>query len=320
MSKILNLKVLLIMFGVLAVAVIAILLAEGNKPERTFKSELFTVDTAKVTSIVITPKEKQKGDISLKKENNQWKLDLGNKQIDADNGMISGILSQLTQLKPERVAARDKSKWKDFQVTDSASTRVQVKQGEELTADFLIGKFSTRQSRQQNHYQQPQYSMTTYVRLNGEEEVYAIDGFLSMSFNRSIEDFRNKTILKADKNDLTKLTFSYPGDSSFTVSKQNNKWMLGGVLADSVKMVSYLGSITRLNSSNFIEKPAVELSEPVFSVVVEGNNINPVEINAFPADTINKYYIRSSVNPDAVFSSANEGIAEKLFVGKAKLQ
>jgi hypothetical protein len=49
-------------------------------------------------------------------------------------------------------------------------------------------------------------------------------------------------------------------------------------------------------------------------VKIEGNNIIPVELNAFPADSINQYVVTSSLLPDSKFSGAKSGLFDRVFV------
>ena len=232
------------------------------------------------------------------------------------------MLNLIDKLKPIQKVATDKSKWKEFKVTDSLSTRVQVFTGEKIKSDFYIGGFDYTQSQNNmNPYGQPQYSTRTYVRMKGKEDVYATDGQLTMAFNKNSNEFRDKTVLRLKKGDLTRLTYTYPADSSFTLYKEGGKWMINGLLADSTKVDKYLSSVSYLSSSNFVDNTTGIANNPYFLLKIEGNNFaQPIKISAFHADTANKYLVSSTLNKGVYFSGSKAGLANKLFVGKNKFQ
>ena len=213
------------------------------------------------------------------------------------------MLRILPQMKPERVVATDKSEWPNYQVTDTASVRVKVEQGSKVVADFLVGKFSYTQ-----------YKQTTFVRPSDANEVYAIDGFLAMIFNKSMNDLRNKNLVYVNQSDITRLTFTYPADSSCILTKGNKIWKINGVNADSVKVANYLSYISSASGDDFVDN-LVPSGKPVLSLKIEGKNFNPIEINAFAADTTHKYTVVSSTNPDSKFSGAKFNLTQRIFLG-----
>jgi len=229
-------------------------------------------------------------------------VESGGKKYRADQSMPGSMVSQLNGLKPESVVATEKDRWEQFEVTDSLGTRVKLFNGTDLLADVVLGKFSFSQPRKMN----------TYVRLADDKEIYGVDGMIGMSFNRNLDSFRDKTIIKSTKTDWVKLTYSYPADSSFTLEKVNDKWMIGGMAADSASVAKYINSIARLTESKFAE------TKPVSSVThrlkIEGNNMMaPVEITGFYIDGEN-FVVESSQNQGTFFN--NPETAKKLFVPK----
>jgi len=308
-------KTLIIIFIVLFSVVLVVQWWDRHKGERTFKSELLTLDSAKVTAIYVYPKNAKTGAITLSKISNGWTVTNQAKTFSGDVEFISSMLKDLSHLKSMRVAATDKSKWKEFELTDSAATRVKIEVDKKIEGDLYVGKFSYQQS--QNPYQQRGGSVSTYVRVAGDDNVYVVDGFLSMMFNREVSSYRNRNLISSTKDNWTKLTFTYP-DSSFTLSKDKNKWTLNGQATDSTKVVNYFNAINNLSSSEFVDN--VLAGSPLYTLKIEGNGLAiPIEIKAAPADTTNKYIVTSNLNPDGKFSGAKYNLVDRVFVGKSKL-
>jgi hypothetical protein len=317
LSKILNIKTLLILLAILVIAYVIAKLTEGE--DRTFKSEMVSIDSALVTKMIITPKLGESAkEVTFTKTGVEWKLESDGKSYIPDPSSIKNILSELMRMKSERVAAIDQSKWKEFEVTDSTATRIKVYNGKKVIADLYVGKFSYAQAQgqQQNPYQQSKGKMSTFVRPAGDNAVYVIEGFIKMSIQANVNAYRNKTLFASNKDDLNKITFNYPEGNGFVLSKEDNKWLLNGIATDSTLTARYLSKLARVTSSNFIDEVSPLISTATHSVRIEGNNFAPVEIKAFPADTVNKYVVTTSLVPDAKYSGSKSGLFERVFVMK----
>jgi len=303
-----------ILFSVLILLVVVFLVArflKTGKTEKSFKTELFTLDTADVSTILIYPKAENLEEIRFSRDGINWTVTKGEITSDAGENSVKSLLAQLMEVKPKRLAARSKDKWEEFQLTDSLATRIKViEKGGKETIDLMIGKFTYQQSN--NPYGGRGNIMgTTYVRLWDEEEVYAVDGFLSMSINREFSTWRDQRVVNTRKKDVTKLIFTYPADSGFIAIKKDTLWMINDYAVDSLAMDQFLSSLSYTNHSDFADdfKP---LLNPDFQLTIEGNNFSPLSIQAFmlPDD---QYVINSSLNPKSYFRSDIEGLFSRIF-------
>jgi len=317
----LNVKTLVIILAVL-VAIYFIASIVGTN-DRTFRSEIVKVDTTKVTDVYVSIL-KDKAEIKLTKTGSptSWEVSANGNHYVADPNIVKNILAQFSDLKPERIAATSSDKWKQFEVSDSTGTHVVLKDGNSELANVYIGKFSysqpPAQAQQQNPYQQQRGKMTSFVRLAKEDEVYAVDGFLKMTYQKDINAYRKKSLINVNKDDLTKLVFAYPGNGSFSISKNESKWLINGVLADSSKTVKYLNKIAHLSSSDFLDPSTLKTSDATYKLTIEGNNFAPIEISAFPSDSLVKYVITSSANSGAEFNGTKGKLFEKVFVDQSE--
>ena len=94
----------------------------------------------------------------------------------------------------------------ELQLNDTSATRVKVYQGDKLALDLLIGKFSYQKG---NNPYGGMYggggTGTSYIRLADKEEAYAVEGFLTFSFNQQFNSFRKQTLAKFDNHQHQKL-------------------------------------------------------------------------------------------------------------------
>lgn len=305
MFRKINNKLLVVIFGILLVIVVIVKLVDSRKGNRTFKSDLVEVNAADVTAIELFPKVANGTLIKLFKENDVWQLESEGKRYNADQSAAASMINELNQMKPKSVVATKKDRWKQFEVTDSLATRVKLLKDGDVLADVMLGKFS---------FSQPQ-TMTSYVRLNDDNEVYGVDGMLGMSFNRNVNSFRDKTVIKSNKTDWIKLTFTYPSDSSFVLEKKGEKWMVGEMKTDSAALVKYFNSIAHLTGTKFANSKPV--GPPTHSLKIEGNNgMSPLEISGYFTDKDN-FVLASNQNSNTYFN--NPKTARKVFVPVMKL-
>ncbi len=312
-----NTKTLVTVFIILLIIVVLILISDKKKGHRSFKADLVELDSAGFNKITIYPRSDNQP-VEIKKHNGQWMVKSKDTYYPADEAAVDHMISEMMRLRARRVAATSKDKWEQYEVTDSLATRVKVNEDKKSSFGLYIGKFSYQQPENPDPYSRQQGKMTTYVRLAGEKEVYAVEGFLGMTFNRKVSDLRNKTVINSPHRDWTRLSYNYPADSSFILQKEGDKWMIDGIAADSASVVNYFSRISRLSSTDFVDNASPGTSSPLFTMTIEGNNFEkPVVVNAFPTDSTHKYLISTSQNENIYFSDVKAGLANKIFKGKS---
>ena len=301
-------KSLLVIFGVLVVIAVIYVTVESGRGERSFKTDIVNIDTARVTAITIYPRANNHKEVKIYKEGkDNWKVNLAdNKTASVPKSKVKSLLDMLVQVKPTRVAAQDKSKWAEFKV-DTAGTRVKVFEGGDNTLDLIVGKFSFQQPRQMN----------TFVRLNGEDEVYETQGFLDMAFNQKPDYFRNNLLLSDDPSSWNKLTFTYP-DSSFELVKNDNKWMINGVKTDSAKTAGYLRTLSHLSSTSFEDNVTSNaLGNADYTLTIESTSKGGIVLTAYKNNS--EVVITSTENEGTFFNGNKNNLFQKIFTGKENL-
>lgn len=295
-----TINLLAVVFVVLLAVVVLVQVIDSQKGNRTFKSDLVEVVAEDVNILELYPKAAGGKLIKLIKQNEEWKVESEGKTFNADQSIPGRMISELNNMKPKSVAATSKERWEQFEVTDSLGTRVKLFNGPDLLADVIIGKFSFSQPR----------NMTSYIRLTEDKEVYGVEGMLGMSFNRNLDSFRDRTVIKSNKNDWIKLSFSYPADSSFVLEKKGEKWMIGEMETDSASVVQYFNAIANLNEGSFTsEKPVIA---PTHRLTIEGNNMmQKIEITGY-FESEEKFVLESNLNPNTFFD--NSVTSKKVFV------
>ena len=290
----------------------------SSKKERSFKTELIQVDTAQVTSILLKPKVENGEEITLKKEGKEWLVTKGNKTSKAVKNVVDALLNDMVLVKTKRVAAKRAEKWKDYEVDEETGTKVKVYSGNEVIEEFIVGRINFKQGPQGQPTMggQPNISATTFVRLDGEDEVYAVDGFLAMTFNRDFAAFRNKELIKMQAGQ-TITAFEYEGENPMRFSKKETDWVLNeSITLDSVKVDRYLNTLRNISATDFADDFDDSNKNDLLyrKLNLKGDNMSNIEVKVYYNGNQEKpFIIHSTYNPEAYFASDSSGVYQRLF-------
>lgn len=274
--------------------------------ESNLRQQLVQLDTAAITQLRVRPASGGE-EISLQREGVNWKVTQGSKSAFADRSAVNAALSSLSALKPLRMVSRKKDKWNDFQVGDGG-TQVAVYEADRQESNLHIGKTNFVQNQQGGFG-----GAYTYVRVGDEDEVYAIDGFLESSFNRTYSDWRNKNFLRVSRDAVSKITFTYPADSSFVLEKKDSVWVVNGQPAAIAPVDMYLGHLAFKNLNNFADDFQPTGAAPV-TIKVEARG-GPLEtIEGWPLPN-GQWAFRSTQQP-VIFTSEGSSAIQDLLRGK----
>ena len=297
-----NNKKLLIVFVAL-IGIYFIYLYMSGDSERSFRSDIVNVDTEEVTQILLYPKAENYEKVTISKTGDDWQVSKGTFTAMATESAVNTLLNEIKTIKAKRVATKNPDKWSDFQV-DSTGNRIQVFVNDKAVADIIVGKFDINQQAR---------TFTSYVRLNNENNVYAIDGFLSTSANPSMDAFRDKKIINFNAKDITEFEIrTEAGIQNY--SKLVGNWSTGeGIVLDSTKVETYLNGLSNLNGQEFIND--FSASTPATKTATfKGNNIAaPIVVECYDHDGGKPFVFHSSLNPEAYFLSDSSGVYAKLF-------
>jgi hypothetical protein len=309
MFKNLSSKSLSLVFGILLLLALIFIYYDSTHEERTFKQDIIDIDTSKITAISIYPKAVNHKEVKLFKEGKYWRVRLeNNRSFPAEESKVVNLINMLGGIKANSVAAQSESKWKEFKV-DTSGTRVKVFEGSDNTLDMTIGKFS---------YQQQFRSMSSYVRVKGDKNIYEVNGFLDFAFNQKPDYFRNSTLVNDDYTRWKRLNFSYP-DSSFQLSKDSSGyWTVNNIRVDSAKTINYLRTLSHLSGNGFIDNPDQSLlNKSVYTLTIESSAAGGITLSGFRNS--NQFVIHSTQNPDAYFNGNANVLWKKIFLGRKSL-
>ncbi len=302
-------KTLGILFAVLVVIALLIYIGDSSSNERSFRSNLVDIDTTAVTEIIIYPKKLSGEKVRLFEDDGSWKVELNSgNTAPVTKSKIEGLLKQLLEVKPERLAGRGSESWTEFEV-DSGATRVEVYEGADKTLDLIIGKFT---------FQQPR-TMKSYVRLANDTDVYQVNSFLGMSFNQDANSFRDHTIIEDSPVNWKNIAYSYPADSSYQLVNVGGNWQFsGGGKVDSASTATTLRQLSNIRGSEIVDINKEELPLPEYKLTIIKQDNSQIDVYGYKKK--DQVIINSSENPDAYFDGNKGNLFNRVFVGMKKFK
>lgn len=305
-----------ILIIILAVLMIAyVIVRYSGSDDRTFRDKILSFDAYAITRILVKdPKSKQEP-VDLRLESGKWIVKFGGHDYVADTNVVNNILNQLGDMPTKRYAGKGNDAIAKYELTDTSATLVTLKASEKTVAEIFIGKFSynmPKDQQQQVQSRQQRGEMTSYVRLPDEKDVYAVDGYLKMTFSGKAESYRYRSLVSVNPEDITRITVSEPGNRK-VFENPEGMWLLNGAPADSASMVKFRSTLAHLSATKFVNQDYAPAG-PSHAVLIEGNNFTPVEIQAYPvADTNVNYIITSTANPGSLFNGKAGGLFAKIW-------
>lgn len=276
----------------------------GRDRERSFDPNIVQIDTSVISQVTIYPAQGQPA-FNLDRAGSGWQVSSGGNNYTATSSSINALLTGISEIKADRIVSKNPEKLVDYGLDDLARTRIEVKGGSGALGDIEVGRFN---------YNQTTRSGISYLKLGGQPEVYSVDGFLSMTLNQAMDNYRNKRVLQTTKADLTRVTCRY-GNQTFIYGKGEEGWSdENNNAVDSTKVDRYLNTLASVSGNEFANQASMRGPE-IAELVVEGNNMaGPVQIQCFASqDTSHHFIISSSLNAEGQFFSDSSGIYKRLF-------
>ena len=279
--------------------------------ESSFPGELIRVDTSAVYSMVLQPQLDPGTEITLTREGTDWMVSNGTLSTKAAAGSVDPMLRELALIKMERIAANNRDKWAEYEVSDGKGSRVRVyDRNNQVLEDFVAGRFAPDP--------QPQSGISS-LRLAKGDEVYAVNGPAATTFNQGFDYFRDKRLLQFDPGqNINRLELILPGDSLITLQKTQNQWIASnGAKPDTTALLNYLSGLRSISGAGFAEgfDEVSGSSSYLGKLKIFGDHLEvPAQIGCFPSGNPEQpFVLHSSQNPDAYFSSDSSGVYRRIF-------
>jgi len=262
-----KLKHNLILLIVLIVFASVILLFEKpfeNKTKKIQEEALPLFPGLKVEQVKKIVVKKGNTTTTLENRGNLWYL-LDKEDYPADPTIIAGVIKKIQGFKKINLASRKKDKHSIFEVKEEMGVEVTIfgPEKKEL-ARFLIGKTG------------PDF-LSTYIRKADSDDVYLFDDYLKGDFDRPVNNWRDKTILAFNPNEVVTLTISkLKAKETIALTKDTQgNWQMEepiSSLAENPAIEKTLTTLGNLKAADFAdeekENKDSSIDDPTYQITV----------------------------------------------------
>ncbi|MBT3253872.1 MAG: DUF4340 domain-containing protein [Candidatus Marinimicrobia bacterium] len=223
--------------GILGVlALLYYLTQTGSVDTKSIDVDQFKIDKIEITDISLTSAGSS---IEFIKNESGWSLD----DYPVDTVRMKQLMDQFSDLSIDRMVTMNPEKHSKYEVTDQESQFLASNGDGKDLLHLIIGK-------QGANYQE------TFVRADGENEVYAVKSNLIQYKNKTVKDFWDRTITQFDVNHVNQITFS--GELNYSLNREGPVWSYDEVQVDFEKVVNMLRPLENLKASNFADEIGVD--------------------------------------------------------------
>jgi len=251
--------ILLLIICILAVVVYLNNREELKTESNTIKTSFIGLDTAKIDEIRMKTTEGEM--LKLLKDNGEWVISEPIR-YKANENFIASILKQIHGFTIESMISKGGSPdiYEKFEVDSLSGFNVEIYTTEKLAADFVIGKIA-------DSYRH------TYIKENGKDPVYLLKENLTYTFKKSLNDWRDKTILSFNKDLLDKIEYYRDELKDFTLFKEDTVWKLKNETdtydGKMGSVNSLLANLINLKANGFYDEEGTDiLKNPIFEIKI----------------------------------------------------
>lgn len=201
--------------------------------------QLTKLDAAKINRLVLTIKEG--APIELIKKDEQWMIEPNDYK--ADNVKVKNMVTAIADLKLTALVSESKS-YERYGLTPAEQIVVQAFSEGKAVRTIDVGKPA------------PTFQHT-FVRIEGNPDVYHARGQIEGKFNQTIDNLRDKTIFDVDKDGVTEMTFTKGGQSLTLVKKEIPK-----ATAEKEKAEEGSEAKSEETSTAVVEPPEIQWQKP----------------------------------------------------------
>jgi len=275
----------------------------NKKTVRSFTTDIIQIDTAAVDRIVFHNADPN-AKFEITKHGEAWTVKNSSVEANAQISSISSLLNNLNSIKAQRPVAKSKDKWAEYEVDEEKGKRIELFSGSKSVEDLVIGRFN---------FNQQTRSAKSYVRRSNDENVYVVDGFISMAINQTMDNYRDMNVFSKHGSEIAEINIS--SETGTTSATKENYWLnQSGEIIDSSRMATYLNALSVVMGSGFYDDPD-KPSSLIKEIDIKQQNGNHTSIKCY-VDAVG-FVIQSSQNPESYFRSDSTGIFKTLFLDAA---
>jgi len=188
----------------------------------------------------------------------------------SDSASVAQLLDVLSNASVLELVARNVANHGRMGVTDDDARVLEV-EGEGYAGSLLVGDAGSRYG-------------TTYVRAPGQNEVYLVEGNLSVHARRSLDDWRSKRIVAIDTASVARLDVTRDG-ARYSLQRGDSAWTFeDGAETEATAVRNILAELRDLRAAGFLTEgdsvAALPAGGAVVATAADGGELASIELGS----------------------------------------
>jgi len=208
-------------------------LLDLQKQEETQNELLYETFNAKHPHHIIIKNKEEEIDLQRSWEGDWTVVNADN--YPADEAVINEMMEEVLTLTKDQLISNNPQNWNKFNVTSTTGIEVIFKEREDREiAHFWVGKMGTSYG-------------TQYIRKNNLDEVYLVNKNLNQYFTKTLDDWKDHTILKLDAEKIQTVEVS----DNYGLVRSGSGWTMNGENFEQEKVNVILNAVANLKTTEF---------------------------------------------------------------------
>jgi len=237
----------------------------------------------------------------LLKGTSSWQVQTPAGVKPAESEQVESALKSLGEISTTDIVSHNPQKHAEYKVDDTTGTHVRlIGQGDKMLEDIILGKLGGFESQQMamQRGQINERDFYTFMRRQGKNEVFKVQGFFGGMLGTDSEQWRDHTLMSFSPEKASKVTLTYPDEKVVLAKDTSGTWAMiepqAGAKVDSLAVEKMVSTLSTLRASGFIDStiasPVLGLDTPALRIEVSLNDGTLFEVSVGSETGNNLFY------------------------------
>jgi len=235
---------------------------------------------------------KRKGKpFSFNQKEGRWIVVCDGNSYPADKEEIENIFTTVKGMHRENIVSTDPAKYSVFEVDKENGIEVKLSKADNSPiAHFFVGKNGPD-------------LFSTYIRVEGEKEVFLLGGIINAAFLKELKDWRDKSIFKLNAKDIVRVSITAQKKKLSLATDEKGNWELvepekAKVKKDAVEgMLNPLATLRAYDFEDGADLKAAALINPSTRIQIVMKDNSTFELLIGKDKDTSKKYVKREDNP-----------------------
>jgi hypothetical protein len=218
---------------------------------------------------------------------------------------VEELLKRLRSIRTAKIVTDEPSQWEAYGVAKEQGVKVCLYKDQTEPMCLRLGRYA---------YTEQEHRLAAYTRIEGQKEVYAINGMSISLLDGNPDFFRNNQIIKLNR-ELRKIRWQQQ-DQEIIIKQQANLWTTenGELLLDSLLWENYTQKLQSIVGQNFADDiDETTLTEKLDWCLTLYTASDSIQINCYRDSSRQEVFVLHSQQfPQTWLSSDSTGIYREL--------